>query len=1114
MKHPSLTKLISLKVSHLSVIGLLFVLNMPSAIPADAPGNLANEPLQTSATAEPNIVFLLDNSGSMNSNNISVGVKRWDALKTTMSTLLDGLNRVRVGIASFSNDGEISHDLTLLDTTDASYSTNLAAIKATMNGLTTGGNGTILAETFQDVGRYYANNALGQCGGSATAELTIHPGDNAPGDVPPGLRQNIACSALLGNKATIVAKNEATIYSCQKNFAIVLSDGLTNSDIELRTDTIPTYTTATHPFNDYDQDCTATAQTDGSYTCNAGNLDQKSIYTYNATGSDFLDDVAQAFYEMDLRPDYTEYKNNITTFTVGFADTTMDPTHADYNPLMESTATQAGGEYFYASSASTLLSSFQSSINSIISQTSTSSAVTFNSSTLSSQSAVYQALFNTSSWSGELNSFPIDGFTGDINTSCTPGTNNCWNAHNQLDNQSASSRFIITYGDASHGVNFAYNTSTDDYTSLVSNTDIPQGLVADICGDTSMPFPCNASTTADATKKAANSSYIADIVDYLRGDNSEEGPSSTRQFRARLHDLGDVVNSSPVFVGAPQLDYPISGVFPPWNAVTADDKSHSVWKKTSVKDRTEVVYVAANDGMLHGFKTRETTVSGVGQGDAGNEIFAYVPTTTFKTGASEGLHFLADKNYSHRYYNDLSPTISDVYIDHRNASGQPTGSFNVGTMAKDTSTAAWRTVLLNGLGGGGQGLYLLDITDPSKYTAGNEDELVLWEFTDADDPDLGYTYSKPTIAMMNNGKFAAIFGNGYNSGVSDGNVGDCSAKLFIAFLEGGLDGNWNTATTDYIKIPTGAGAAGNCNGLSTPAVVDLDGNGTADRVYAGDLKGNLWVFDLCAELTPDTGDCTTIATDWGIAHSNPLMNANDGTNPQPITTKPVVSVDPSGSRADDLIIVFGTGQYLVDADKSTTGLQRMYGVRDYDALNNSAAGGTHWNLDGNAGNPKRWAETVFAIDSGGTGARVFDSTDTAPSNYHGWRIDLPTAGERVVVNPKIRNNIVFFNTTIPNDTKCSYGGSGWLMSVSLTNGGLPPASVFDLNGDGIIDSSDSTDDGLAAGEKLSEMPAESTFLGDNQYTPDSKGNITKRKVNIGTSSREGRMSWKEVYEEQ
>ena len=1204
MKISKLPHFISLNFSHLGVIGLLFVANISSAIAANAPGVLAQEPLQTSATAKPNILFHLDNSGSMfhivientssdtctnasalipngstvtmsitgtgassspeityggdtrsygntgstfcfvptgtyysmlrTNNNTYIddiaytgeqlnwyfdtatdGTGDWDATnhkpgardrhtiaRAALKGMLNDLSNVRVGLSSFDGGNGASLDVEVALLTPSHISTLETAVDGISQLETTP---TPLGESLIDLGRYLSNTDTGtaNCGGGST-NLTIHPNDAlvAAG----GLKKDVACTTLLDTRITV---NGPITAWCQKNFAVMLTDGQPTDDRNIASD-----------LEDYDQDCTAAGIAAGTHTSCDTN-DGKNNVTYPSYNpSDHWDDVAQALFEIDLRPDLdeggNEVLNNLTTYTIGFADEQVKN-----HPLISQTAAQGGGSFIYAEDAANLASAFKVTLNSIIGLTSTSSAVTFNSSTLSSQSAVYQALFNTASWSGELNSFPIDGITGAINTGCTQGTNNCWEAASQLDAQDADDRFILVASDASS--KYAVElTNPSDYTSLNSSSDIPQALVDDLCsvavGTVSgTSFPCLSSDTGSA--KTANSAYISDLVDYLRGDNSNEGSSSARAFRARLSNLGDIVNSSPVFVGAPQQNWPKTGVWPDLDGSSVDI-SYTAWKSgTTVSSRPEIVYVASNDGMLHGFRAEAATGS---QGEnvntsAGEEVFAFIPSDTFSTVNTSGLHFFANSNYSHRFNNDLTPTIADVYMDYKSSAGGATGTYNVTTMAKATSTADWRTVLLGSQGGGGKSVYLLDVTDPLEYTTTtkqNAKKLLLWEFSDSDDSSLGYTYSRPVIAMMNNGKFAAIFGNGYNSA-------GCKAELFVVFLEGGLDGDW-TDTGDYYKYDTGTahgGGAGDCNGLSTPAVVDLNGDGTADRVYAGDLKGNLWVFDLCNSANALTGNACSMLPDttsgWGLADADPLMNANDGTIGQPITSKPVVSRDPASSGSADLIVVFGTGQYLTDADKLTTGTQRVYGVRDYDALNNSATGGGGaWNLDGNQTSPDKWADTTFAINAG-TGARVFASTDTIGSGDYGWRITLPDSGERMVVNPKIRNNILFFNTLIPDNTTCSFGGSGWILSVNLLNGGIPAFPVFDLDGSNTIgDAGDTTTDGIPAGTKLNEIPAESTFLGDNQYTPGSDGTINVRKTYVGDSRDEGRMSWKEIYEAQ
>ena len=1020
---------------------------------------------------------------------------RMEVAQSSLNGLIDTLKSVNVGLATFDSGSGASIDVNIAAITSTHATTLKDAVTATSPG-----GSTPLAETLLDLGRYFSNgdgnnsSTSGECGGLASTNLTIHPNDYATNASPtPGLKEDIGCTTLLSTRITAAGPTE---HFCQKSFAVMLTDGFPTSD-----------TSIDNHLKDYDQDCPDPADPD-TYTCSS--TDVKS--TDPGPETDYWDDVAQALYEIDLRPDLNNqqgnpHKNNLTTYTIGFSDKQIKDLQ-----LIKDAATQGGGESYYAASSADLAKVLTNINAAIEGQSGTAAAVTFNSSTLSSQSAVYQALFNTQRWSGQLRSIPLDGFTGDVLTDCEEGTNNCWYAEKMLDAQ--SSRTILTYNPVSkRAVDFAYNVSSADYTTITSSDTtseiIPKTMIDDFCASHDIPFPCNASTAADSTKVAANMAYMEDLVNYLRGDRTHESTTSSRDFRIRAHRLGDVVNSSPVYVGKPSVGWPAKAPFPEYPALLSGDpdNTYNTWASTGkladnttdVKDRASIVYVAANDGMLHGFRTLESTS---GAADAGEEVIAFIPSTTTGTTNNSGLHYLANPSYQHHFYVDLNPALSDVYIKHRDT-----------TTGAVTASEEWRTVLLGGQGAGGNSMYMLDVTDPNRFSTTYAKELVEWEFNP---PNLGYTYSKPTIAMMNNGRFAAIFGNGYNSKDFGG---DCKAKLFVVFLDGGVDGSW-TAGTDYYEYDTTIGTDANCNGLSSPAVVDLNGDRVADKVYAGDMYGNLWVFDLC---NWDTTNSVCQSSGWGLANASPLMTAVDpSSNPQPITAKPVVSLDPSSAGIDDLIIAFGTGQYLASNDVTTTDIQSFYAVRDYDARTNGVNGDYALTLRG-GGN--RFVEQTITEDAcsvvGCTGdVRTITNTSLNDSR-DGWYIDFDfndtggtsVAGERIVVNPKIRSNTLFFNTVKPDARTCYAGGSGWLMSINLANGGRPLKPVFDLNNDGIFDNNDQESGENPAGQKVFAIPAESTFLGDNQYTPDSEGNIAKRKVNIAKNQREGRMSWKEMFED-
>jgi len=827
---------------------------------------------------------------------------------------------------------------------------------------------------------------------------------------------------------------------CQKNFTILMTDGFYNGD---------------DPFINENHDG-GTSDSDYDGADYADNLD------------DTLADVAMYYYERDLSNLADEVPpsgidtaphQHMTTFTVAFGvtgdldpDGTKTPADAtdtdpadpafnwptaiatdDFAPKIDDlwhTAFNGRGAFFSAQDPDALIAAIESAVEAASKGTSSSAAVAFNTTTLDTGSVIYQALFNPSEdWKGEM-------IATRLNADGTIANTPLWNAGNQLNNQTHSNRQIITY--------------KVDSGTPANSTGIPFRVLTDL--PTTQQADLNTGPAAVDTNGQAR-------LDYLRGDRANE--STGLLFRDRTNALGDIVHSNPVYVGKPQMSYPDRADF--------GDGLYSTFKSANAS-RTGIVYIGANDGMLHGFHE-----------DTGNEIFAYIPNKLFSNAAGEGLHYLTDPGYSHRYYVDLSPTIADAYYTHNSA-------------------AAWRTVLVGGLRAGGRGLFALDISNPTTLAnaENNAASIALWEFTDADDSDLGYTMSKPTIAPVADGnndvKWAVIVGNGYNGS------GDGEAKLFIIYLDGGLDGVW-TAGTDYLEITTGVGTVGSPNGLSTPALVDITGDGVVDRVYAGDLEGNLWAFDLTA-----TND-----NNWDVAYSQgntpkPLFSATDsGGNPQPITSKPILAnqlQDVAGSPAPDLMIFFGTGQYIVNGDKTSTGTQTFYGIWDDGTDERTRSHLIEQTMT--------VATTVHAATSTITTTRTMSDNNVNYSSKHGWFIDLPTSGERVVVNPKIRGKFVFFNTLIPGTELCVPQGSGWLMAVNQENGGEPDQTIFDTNNDGVIDANDKVGGHNPSGILLDGIPAGSNFLGDVMYTPDDEGNIDARRISVGGAGGGGRLSWQEI----
>jgi type IV pilus assembly protein PilY1 len=561
---------------------------------------------------------------------------------------------------------------------------------------------------------------------------------------------------------------------------------------------------------------------------------------------------------------------------------------------------------------------------------------------------------------------------------------------------------------------------------------------------------------------------------YIRGDRGCEFSSgiackyddgvniyNSKGLRERSSRLGDIVHSGPVYVGTPESNWPDVGPFPSTAGETYTEY------RTAQANRPGVIYVGGNDGMMHGFAQAN-----------GAEVLGYVPNALFSTNALGGMHYLSDPGYTHRYSVDLTASVADVYAQ------TTTGG-----------TTSWKTVMVGGLRSGGRGIFALDITDPGSFSeAGSAPaKTVMWEFTSANDPDLGYTFSRPSIVPLQGTggtiRWAAVLGNGYND------AGSGQAKLFVIFLEGGLDGVWSSS--DYVEITTGVGSTTDRNGLSTPAVIDSDGDGLADRVYAGDLKGNLWAFDLSGSNV----------SNWAVAYkqgntAKPLFTAPAN---QQITSTPVVvrnkSVSTSNSNAPNTLVIFGTGQYLTSGDVTTTNTQTMNGVWDSGTKNLTQS--------------DLVSQTIaYGSSVDGAFGRTLTDNPVSYGTKKGWYMNLPDVGERIITDPVIRGDLVFFNTMIPDTNPCNFGGSGWLMVAKWSNGGRPDVVAFDLNRDGLLTDKDQIGGAPAVGVEVTGIPTSPVNLGRKRYTSttETTGGSTIDVTDILDvgGPKTGRLAWEEI----
>ncbi|MBK7492089.1 MAG: pilus assembly protein PilC [Nitrosomonas sp.] len=825
-----------------------------------------------------------------------------------------------------------------------------------------------------------------------------------------------------------------TQHVCRQNYNILMTDGY--------------WTEGSVSGLDNSDNLSGSAITNHSSPATPATYTYAPALPYSDAYSDTLADAAMQYWKNDLRTDLSNkvpvnphdpaFWQHLVTFTVGLgvtgtlsalpsgAQTWPDPTTGDAVKIDDlwHAAVNGRGEFFSAADPTAFTNALTSALKTIVARTGSASAVAANSNSLTTNGRVYQAKFNSGDWSGQLLSIPISsaGVLG------TPE----WNAGDvSLASRTIipTSRVIITKG-SSDGVSFEYsNLTTAQKTALNKNA----SGTTDNCGPERVSF-----LRGDSVRESASGTFTC------------ASSTSVNNFRVRpTSKLGDIVNSGPLYVGKPIAGY--------------SDVDHPGYAsfRNSYKDRTPMIYVGANDGMLHGFNACIAGVTaGCAAGDSGKELLVYVPSAVY-----DNLSRLTDKDYvaNHRYFVDGSPMTGDVY---------------------SSATSSWRSILVGGLNGGGQGYYALDITNPADaskaaptFTAANAANLLLWEFTNADDSDMGYSHNLPQvnsftgqatqIVKMENNQWAVIIGNGYNSAGG-------KAVLYILFISGGEDGTW-TVGTDYIKLIADAGTG---NGLSTPTPFDTNGNGKADVIYAGDIKGNLWKFDV-SSATPSS---------WNVAISRTPLFVS-GTS-KPIISPPSVSFHPKGGQ----LVLFGTGKYLETADTTNTSAQTIYGVWD----NNTAATVTSGAL-------------VQQVKTDGTVRTATQNAVSYSTTIKGWYVNLPVSGERLTGVPSLEDGIFVFTSIVPSASPCDFGGRGFVNAVDFLTGGMLSSPAFDTNRNRVL----ALDDGLSAGIEIGFSVGGVTRIrghadDDRLVYSKADGTLDQTTTAKGAAGLRGRVTWREL----
>ena len=745
--------------------------------------------------------------------------------KRVVNNIINNTQGVRFGVMKFANN---SSPGTGGGGMVATLGTDKATMTAAVNGITPSGY-TPLGEQLDDAGRYYKGQTLRN-----------------------------------GNTYTTPIQ-----YSCQPNFVILMTDGLQNGSVDVRTE-------ATNRFS------------------------TPIISDHSATFSG---------------------TQNVIVHTVGFAITDADERDAA-NDVLQTTANNGGGSFFYSSDSAQLETALQNAISQILAATFSFATPVVPTTGTAGNTRAYLASFQSNptrpSWKGFLKAYNRDA-NGliPVDAQGLPSGTPAWDAGNRLSLKAASDRNIKTY----------VGGSLQDFKTTTS------AITTTLLGVDNAPFPLGASSASGARDK---------VINFTRGtpDTNDEDIDGIFT-EERPWKLGDIFHSTPVLVTPPFL--PIA------------DSSYSTFK-TAQTNRATILLAGANDGMLHAFTESD-----------GEESWAFIPPDLL-----DDLKDLTPVSGNHDYFVDSSPIVADV----------KTGG-------------NWKTIAVFGERRGGNNYYALDITNTTNPQ-------YQWSFTDAN---LGETWSEPAIGKVKmadgTDKWVAFVGAGFDSTFANYNSGNKKSEgFFVIDLSNGAKlweyYNATGSTDDRQYMNFGIPAS--------PTAVDLNNDGYIDRVYIGDVGGQLWKFDLSAPATVSAG----LVTNWtgkrlfsaASSQANP-PTAGEYYPAQAIFTSPALAYD----GYNNLWVFFGTGDRY---HPNNTASNRFYGIKENTTMTNGS--------------------TL-------TESSLTNLTSGSGSVTQGWYIVL-NSNEKVLAAADVFNSAVLFTTFTPTTVAVCGGGGGdaKLYAVNMTTG--------------------------------------------------------------------------------
>ncbi len=940
----------------LNALGLALFVAFPGwVLPAMAAEPYPALPPALSTSVTPNVMLYLDTSGSMlqDSNNNWMRLDLCDS-NANWSSCVNNNTLYRTTI-----DDEILSPTTKMNiakrvarnlvNNNSSLRFGLFSFddRKTDIGGTERGEGGVLRADIKDM-----SNALNK-----TALLTAIGGIYGRTSTPLG-EGLLELTQYFSGKGSLYGKRTGNYtspiqYRCQRNFAIVVTDGDASNE-----DNLPGSGKVALPYTARDNNgaavaknfsvCTAAnanASDDLSVNCPAGLEKADGSFTAaqgfgdGTNRSRAIRDVAKYARVADLRvggvdgdgKSYDDPKfarQNLTTYTVGFGVN---------NDVLPAAAKVGGGKYFTATNETQLSSSLQNAIDDIVASISNAGGIATQSELSSVGNKAYQPVFNPSGWSGELRCFKINS-DGSVGAACTPNAKGVIASPTTLSRKVYSAKVV-----SSTTTPFVFSESSTDMGNM---------------------------TTMQKSLLGADTTAQQNTIKFIRGVEGIPG------FRSRFNAaagatvlMGDIVDGQPIVVSKP------SGQTP--------DLDYAAY--ISANASREIVMIGANDGMLHAFNGADMT-----------ELMGYIPSAV---------------------YPRLQPLTAS---DYGQSAGTP-HTYHVNGVLRQQDIkvgSTWKTIVVGGLGQGGQGFFAVDATSSSKFNA--PATAIKWEWTDTNDASMGYSFAAPVIynvrTSSNTVTPAVILSNGYESNWDDVATGGQKATakdsaLYIVNADTG-------ALIKKITLPTAS------TGLSSPAGVDVGQDGILDYVYAGDVNGKLWRFDLTDNNPNNFKVLTTPIYDAGPGH--------------PITMRPAVMLV-NKANGDSLgnMILFGTGQLLTNSDRLDTTSQSLFGVLDKmddspttvlqsDLVQQTFDTAAYTNLDNT-----KLAGTYRKISN-----NALDLTSSTNSKL-GWYIGLPDASERLVTSPLVFEDKVLFGTGVTDTLeKCLPGGKGWVIGLNPLTGSV------------------------------------------------------------------------------